>query len=384
MATILIIAHTPRGTGFGKIAIGIANALSLQHEVNLIGVGHARASNLWQGIEADQDDIGCTTALRNWLRSNNTDILLLVGVNTLIAWQAERVRKDGFTGILIAYVPVEGPIYNSDRLQGLRSCTEVVAYHATAAEDLTNVLGKSCIVSWIYHGIHKNPVAIISRPALRKKLLSVAENHLDRVWMLNANRNDDRKCPELTLRAFAEIVPKFPNTTLVMHCNPNRPGVNLRVERDRLRLQDNVIFTKDIFSGSWSDEQIGDLYSCCEIGINSALGEGWGLIPFEHALRGGAQILPAHAGLLEIWEEIPKWVPVRKPKALDAVSLGQIPDSDALASAMLIFLQDPVVRSQNAVACGIHASKKRFNWNTINKQWQALILKLLKENKKSL
>lgn len=370
------MTHTPRGTGFGKIAVGIADALSLQHAVHLLGVGPAQASEAWAGLAVEPIDIGCTSALRTRLALSKPDVLLLVGVNTLTAWQAKKVRADGYAGILVAYVPVEGPIHTIDRLQGLRACTAFIAYHATGAQLLSKALGREC--PWIYHGADIAAVpSTTPRQQLRHQLLPAAGRHTEKVWILNANRHDGRKCPELTLRAFATIHTLVPAVVLVMHCNPKRPGVNLRIERDRLGLLDQVIFTRDEIPGPWSDAQLSDLYSCCEIGVSSALGEGWGLIPFEHALRGGAQILPAHAGLVELWEDAPQWVPVSASMRMDAVSSGLAPNVDVLAAAMLALAQDATLTRQKADACGLHARRASFSWDTVGSQWLDLIARLL-------
>ena len=381
MARILIVSHTPRGTGFGKVAIGIAGQLAAQHTVQLIGVGPACALDAWVGLHSDIKDIGCTSALREKLRDHSTDLLILVGVNVLSAWQAERVRRDGYRGILLAYVPLEGPIGDSSRLQGLRSCTEVVAYHATAALALSTALGASCAVSWIYHAVHHSaPCAQWgARPQRRLNLLPTLASHAERTWMLNANRNDLRKCPEATLQAFATIVSMAPQTTLLMHCNPKRPNMDLRVERDRLGLRDHLIFTQDVLPGSWTDAHLSELYACCEIGLSSSLGEGWGLIPFEHAHQGGAQILPAHAGLQEIWGGAPTWVPVGAQQRVDPVSIGQRLEPSRYAEAMLGVLRDPIRLSENAQACYAHASQAQFSWHAIGVQWHALINRLLQE-----
>lgn len=375
MATILIIAHTKRGTGFGRIAIGIANALSLKHDVHVIGVGNARTDEAWAGLISDPVDIGCTTAMREWLTANTADVLLFAGVNTLMAWQAEKVRSDGFSGKIVAYVPVEGPIENATRLQGLNSCDAVIAYHSVAAAQLSLVLETNNI-SFIYHGMHATSSAPIARDQLRRQLLPDAQQHAGKIWILNANRNDNRKCPEITISAFAEVVKEFPNTLLVMHCNPIRPGVNLYVERDRLGLHNNILFTKDSIPGFWTDEQMDNLYACCEIGVNSALAEGWGLIAFEHAQKGGAQIMPAHEGLKELWANIPVMTGLGEIEAVDAVSSGHRPCQKELTAAMRDLLMDTNYLDEVAQLCMQHVRQNKFSWENVSKQWQDLIIAL--------
>jgi glycosyltransferase involved in cell wall biosynthesis len=51
------------------------------------------------------------------------------------------------------------------------------------------------------------------------------------------------------------------------------------------------------------DDMLNLIYNSCDVGINTADGEGWGLIPFEHASCRKPQIVPNHTACADIWEE---------------------------------------------------------------------------------
>ena len=50
------------------------------------------------------------------------------------------------------------------------------------------------------------------------------------------------------------------------------------------------------------DEQLNLVYNAVDVGINTADGEGWGLVPFEHAQTRKAQIVPNHTSSADIWK----------------------------------------------------------------------------------
>ncbi|MDO7884890.1 glycosyltransferase [Hymenobacter cheonanensis] len=380
MAHVLLVSHTARPTGFGRVAIGIATALAeAGHRVQVLGVGLAQAGDTWAGQAENPFDMACTSALREWVRATPPEAVLLIGVGTLSAWQAARLRRDGYAGPLVAYVPVEGAIHDPSRLAGLLACTEVVAYHAAGAVALAGALGPGCPVSWLYHGVETPAAGLapLPRPQVRTQLLPGLAAHAAHTWVLNANRHDLRKNPELTLRAFAEVVAAAPATTLLLHGTPQRPGLDLRRERDRLGLRAHVVFTEDELPRPWAEAQLTALYQCCEIGVSSALGEGFGLIAFEHAQQGGAQLLPAHAGLREIWGTAPAWVPVAGARFLDEVFTGQEPDPAAFAAGLLQLVQQPLLARANAAACAARAHHACFSWATVGRHWQALVARLL-------
>ena len=162
------------------------------------------------------------------------------------------------------------------------------------------------------------------------------------------------------------------------HDIPRSEGLSLKVECDRLGLSKRVIFTHDLVPEPWSEEQLDGLYQCCEIGMSSSWGEGWGLVSFEHALRGGAQILPAHPSLREIWVDAPVWAAVGLARPIDNVSFGFAPDVSALSLAMSQLLTDPSARTRIAAACHTHASRRVFHWDEIGGQWLSRVDHLLR------
>jgi D-inositol-3-phosphate glycosyltransferase len=192
-------------------------------------------------------------------------------------------------------------------------------------------------------------------------------------WLLNANRNDWRKRPELTLRAFATVAECHRDARLVLHCNPSRRNLDLRSERARLGLEDRVILTRDEPRSRWSERRLSRLYACCEIGVNSAMAEGWGLVAFEHALHGAAQVMPRHAALAEIWGDAPVWVPTGEQTRLDDVFDGAQPDEDALSTILLDLVAYPDHARRAGQACQQRTQDPTLSWNEIGKRWRTLV-----------
>ena len=47
--------------------------------------------------------------------------------------------------------------------------------------------------------------------------------------------------------------------------------------------------------GIVDDRELNLLYNACDVGITTSMGEGWGLVSFEHGAAGAAQIVPDHS-----------------------------------------------------------------------------------------
>lgn len=378
MVAALLVSHTGQGSGFGRVAAGIATCLGPVFDTHVVGLGPSPADAAWLGHDHDALDPTRTFRLRELARVLRPAVVLLVGVGKVSAWQAALLRADGFTGELVAYVPVEGRITNPGPLAGLRHCSTLVAYTHTAATTLWQALktgagpARQPRLVVIPHAIDEPLPVATDRPALREELFPTYARQAGNTWLLNANRNDARKQPELTLQAFAQVAAVHPHTTLVLHCLPRRPGLDLLLLCHRLGLRENVIFSR-ASAQVWPEPALAQLYACCEIGVNSALGEGWGLVAFEHACHGGAQVLPAHDGLCEIWNDAPYWVAAGEPHYIDEVFTGQVPAAADLAQALTDLVGQPAQVARVAAACGQQARRPAISWAAVGAAWRALL-----------
>lgn len=387
MHRVLVCSQTGRNSGFGRIARGIAQSLSATYRVHVVGLGPGQENDSWSGHPHHHHDPTRTTALSKLTRRLNPGAVILVGQGQLLAWQVTRLRRDGFSGVIIPYVPMEGMVRDTAPLADLQAATAIVAYTDTGAASLKEALAETNPVqpippiSVIPHAIDRTvPLLPDRRPALRAALFPAFAQRAEGVWLLNANRNDYRKQPELTIAAFAQIQKEIPEATLVMHCHPERPGMDLLAECNRLGLGDNIIFTHETYPDLLTDEQLTQLYNCCEIGINTALAEGWGLISFEHALCHAAQIIPAHRGQQEIWGAAPLWIPVIETVPADYVFSGQVPQTETLAAAIHHMVTNAQVRQQVAERCAVHAANPRFSWAQVGDSWKKLVGSLLSKH----
>ena len=388
--SIVVVSHTGRGTGFGRVAAGIATALSTEHDVHLVGLGNAAPAEPWLGHQHDPVlDPTRTAAAESVVRATRPAAVVLVGEGELGGWIATRLRRDGFTGAVVAYVPIEGPVLDPAPLASLHNATAVVAYTRVGAaallEAMTATAGTGAVpdLAVVPHAIDPaTPAgsAEDSRQLMRAELMRAALMDAGSTagpWLLNANRNDWRKRPELTMRAFAPIAERHPDARLVMHCTPRRHDMDLRIERARLGLVARVILTRDESQRPWPEERLSLLYASCEIGVSTTMAEAWRLVAFEHARHGAAQVMPRHAGLAEIWGDAPLWVPLGQRTRVDLTFGGAEPHVGALTAIMHNLIERPQDLHTAGRACQRRAGDPSLSWETVGTQWLTLITKLL-------
>lgn len=134
--------------------------------------------------------------------------------------------------------------------------------------------------------------------------------------ILNSNRNNYRKCIDKTIDAFTKFlkiknldknIKLFLNMDINNDLNLQGYDIRNQVEIsckknniDYLEMVNNHIFIKD--TNKFSDEQLNILYNACDVGINTCVGEGFGLCNLEHGGIGKPQIVSNVGGLTDIFK----------------------------------------------------------------------------------
>src|SRR5205085_11032699 len=120
---------------------------------------------------------------------------------------------------------------------------------------------------------------------------------------LNANRNQRRKRVDVTMRAFARFASARPRALLYLHMGMRDLGCDVLALARSLGIEDRVITTTAAAAHPHvPDEVLSLIYNACEVGVNSAVAEGFGLVSFEHAAAGAAQLVPAGGACAELWD----------------------------------------------------------------------------------
>jgi glycosyltransferase involved in cell wall biosynthesis len=130
--------------------------------------------------------------------------------------------------------------------------------------------------------------------------------------ILNLNRNTHRKAIDITIRAYLGLLKKhldklfkiklFLNGQEEQTSYPNLKIIELECKRlglDYSTVTNHLILVnKNIMS----DFELNLLYNACDVGINTCVGEGFGLCCLEHASVGKPQIMTKVGALNDIFD----------------------------------------------------------------------------------
>ncbi|WP_296384790.1 glycosyltransferase [Winogradskyella sp.] len=385
--------------GLAQDDVGLSNVLNaiveeLKNSWSIMVFAYGLEDKSYKSVEHVKTEL---SILPNWEKSTQIhfktvindfkpDVILIIGS----PW-----KTSDFTAVaakyklakLAVYMPVEGrPVDKRivDSLAGVDLCITYTEFAKSALNDLRIDNNLKLISIGHGHDTYYKPITTSNLPAelgfrqtLREKLFPNHPEYWKRPMLLNSNRSYYRKRLDLTIKGFALALKEIDAS---LYLNIARLK---RYERSKLEalikslgIENNVMLnTLNGHVQSIPKEQLLKLYNTCDIGITTAMGEGWGLCVFEHAATGAAQIVPDHSSFSENWPnqtalkfkaETPVYVEAEaaemyegKPEAISS-TIKQI-----TANTSLIDLY-----GQNAFE---HVNNEKYKWSTIGANFDSAL-----------
>jgi D-inositol-3-phosphate glycosyltransferase len=119
------------------------------------------------------------------------------------------------------------------------------------------------------------------------------------------------------------------------------------------------------------------LYNACDVGINTSMGEGWGLVSFEHGAAGAAQIVPDHSACAEVWNGRAEMIPParRYRPEFSVFEMGEV-SAEGVAQALNNLYGNPQRRQQLAQAAYQAALNPEYSWDAVAGRFDGLFAEL--------
>ena len=217
----------------------------------------------------------------------------------------------------------------------------------------------------IPHGVDTTVFHPIGRADARRELFPDEPGMKDAFIVLNANRNQPFKRIDITVEGFARFAHgKPPDVRLYLHMGTAAAAPGTVPLADRLGIRERLLVTtRADRHPDVSNARLNAIYNACDVGVNTSVGEGWGLVSFEHAATRAAQVVPRHTACAELWQDAALFI--------DPLTAEEL-------AARLEFLYD------NRDACArladaAHrlATRPDLQWAAIAAQWDRCFTELL-------
>lgn len=403
---LVVITHFVPGTGLTRAMQCITTSLSKRFDIHYVGIGYRgpvmhgditlHPSNLEGG------DVHGAFQARDLVSTTGAPLVVIQQDIWTFSLYARVLDAVAPHAACVGLVPLDGRIPTADVASSLRFLTCVVAYCGFAHEEYRKAFValaakdeqiRSPTLATIPLGVDFDRfapmpdllAASLSHPGRARAKAIVfpdLEDPRGAFIVLNANRSQPRKRLDLTLKGFASFARGKPtNVLLCLHqavgCESDRAAIlDLSAElgiAERVRLNP---FGRE--GGPSSDERLNLLYNACDVGLNTSMGEGWGLVSFEHAAAGAAQIVPSHSACGELWADSAEVVPTTEqrvppfsPLQMESVS------PDGVAQALDRLYTDRAYLRELAWAGYRNAHRPEYRWNAIASRWDTLLAGML-------
>lgn len=386
MAKILYAGDVGVQTGFGRVAEYLIPALAKEHEVHALAVNwHGDPSEMQQycqmypAMAYGNDPFG-SHRFAEIVQKIEPDLIFVVNDIWVVINLFDQIRelKDKLGFRFVVYTPIDSYGLFPELLEPVNQWDRLITYTEFGKEEIRR-MGYEKPIDIVGHGTDFTKFFPIDKMECRQ-ILGVPE---DAFIVFNGNRNQPRKRIDLTIKAFVKFAKDKPDARLWLNMGAKDMGWDLvplfkRVARDEgYDSTGKLILTSPHFSthNCLTVEQLNQVYNAVDIGVNTCLGEGWGLVNTEHAATGTAQVVPDHTSLQEIFDgvrriSIESWETDRNY----GLERGQ-PSPDDLAAILNHYYYNREELQMAGEWCYQRIHEKQFTWPFIQKQ----MLKIIKQ-----
>ncbi|HKC64260.1 MAG TPA: glycosyltransferase, partial [Pyrinomonadaceae bacterium] len=214
----------------------------------------------------------------------------------------------------------------------------------------------------------------------RRLIFPEAKDRDERFIVLNANRNQSRKRIDITIRGFALFAKGKPeNVKLYLHMGVEDVGWNVLQLARRYGIENRLLLSSlSKEHPVASAEQLNLIYNACDVGINTSTAEGWGLVSFEHAATGAAQIVPRHSACQELWRDAAVMIEPAMALINEGISTeGWLVTPEGVAEALEKLYLDPQYLVEMSGKALRVAHRPEYRWETVSGQWDMLFQQTL-------
>jgi D-inositol-3-phosphate glycosyltransferase len=197
-------------------------------------------------------------------------------------------------------------------------------------------------------------------------------NMSDSFIVLSASRNQPRKKVDITIKGFAKFAKNKPsNVKLYMHCGVIDASVNVDKLATRYGVGDRLIVSS-LKPGVQTvpDSRLNEIYNIADVGINTGMGEGWGLPSVEHAVTGAVQIVPSHSACRELFMGCGLLMNTCGDFMFDhSMTVGKLVSPDEVAQKLEYLYRNPDERNKLAKLGYEKFTAPEYSWKAIADIW---------------
>jgi len=312
MAKILWYGDACSNTGFARVTHSILEHLSKNNEVVVFGINyngdpHDYPFKIYPAAAHNPADRFGVARIHQIVEKEKPDFVFCLNDIWIVnqVWERVHLLKSHLKFKFIAYFPTDSEWYPLSMLRYIKDWDFAITFTIEQGQRLMAHGIKPQKLGVIPHGLDEGKFFEMDMREARDRL---GLPH-DKFIVFNGNRNQPRKLIDQTIKAFAEFAVGKSDVMLYLNMAEKDLGWAVRelFETEMRRRGEDptqkLCLTPNMnYMTAPPDEFLNIVYNAVDVGINTANGEGWGLVPFEHALCRKPQVVPNHTSCQDIWK----------------------------------------------------------------------------------
>ncbi|CAA9326813.1 MAG: hypothetical protein AVDCRST_MAG68-2301 [uncultured Gemmatimonadetes bacterium] len=329
--------------------------------------------------------------LRERFESDAPRAVLVIGPAFLAAPLLRQLQPWRGRTRIVLYLPVEGALANDDFAPVLELADVCVTYTRSARRDVAAL----CRAATAERAEYRSPRLEVAghgadpaeffplaasceaerRAAARRVVYGVGMEGA--FLVLNSNRPYLRKRLDLSVAGFALFAQGRPDAHLHLHTGARSPAVDAALRRQIVEsgVAERIHLTPEHPGGEPAPaEWLNALYNAADVGLTTAMGEGWGLGMFEHAATRAALVAPAHTGFVENWRGAALLVPTVSREFIfyEAAHMFAVA-APGVAAALERLYSDRDLLRRMAELAHARVGERRFRWKSVGARFHTIL-----------
>jgi D-inositol-3-phosphate glycosyltransferase len=390
---LVAIGFNVAGTGLTRVMSSVMRRLADRHEIHFLGIGYSGEIVRDRGLtihptNPEGGDVFAVFRAMRLIEEIRPALILVMHDIWMFDYYLRHLGPYRDRLKIVACIPLDGRIANEEDAAPLAQADRIVAYTRFARAEFEGAFHRLRekqadrdfpAVDVIPHGVDRDrfhPLPELERAQAKRLVFGDLPDPAGSFVVLNASRPDKRKRVDLTIRGFAMFAAGKPtNVRLCLHhavmgdAAERELGPVIRECGLGERLSVNPLGSQIV-----GDDGLNLLYNACDVGINTAMGEGWGLVSFEHGAAGAAQIVPDHTACAELWRGCAELVPPASSYVpeFSPLEMGEV-SPEGVAQALEALHRDPGRREELARAAVSLAQNPAYSWDVVARQFDELV-----------
>lgn len=381
-------------TGFSRVLHSITKYLPEEdYDIFWIGVNYTGDPHPYKSIKiypagskSANDPYGFTR-VKDILKLEKPDMMFLLNDAWILNQCLDLIKnaykeEESELPKIVTYIPVDALDHNPAWYKNFDIVSRVVAY-TNFGKAVIKKADPTLNISIIQHGVDNNTFFKLdeSKNDLKRKMFNRTDDFYDDSFVvLNANRNQPRKRIDLTMQGFTLFAKDKPaNVKLYLHMGIEDMHMNIISLAVRYGIDSRLLISNHNKGvQTVNDTVLNAIYNSCDVGINTCIGEGWGLPNCEHASIGAPQVVAGHSALKELYSDCGLLIPVSQTHVLDKImTTGYIVNPVDVADKLNELYENKDLYNKLSQASIDKFSDPKYSWKVISGLWDNLFKEII-------